>query len=194
MSDQSINAYPLHWPLGWPRSPSIRESQFKTDFARARDNVLKQLELMGISSWNVIISTNVEVRQDGLPYAGRRDPDDPGVAVYFRRGDARHVIACDKYRHVRDNLHAVGKTIEAMRGIERWGASDLLDRAFQGFLALSDGNRQWWEVLGVLPDAPPSVVRQTYRELAKKAHPDTGGNSSWMAEVNAAFSQWEAIH
>jgi hypothetical protein len=84
----------------------------------------------------IVVSTNVPTRRDGLPYADAREPADPGVAVYFTHGKRQLVIACDSYSTVRANMRAVGATVEALRAIQRHGATSLLERAFTGFAAL----------------------------------------------------------
>ena len=67
-------------------------------------------------------------------------------------------FACDKWRDVYDNIYAIGKTIEALRGIERWGTGDMVEQAFTGFVALPSPKSPW-EILGV-----PS--RATARDVA----------------------------
>ncbi len=42
-------------------------------------------------------------------------------------------------------------------------------------------------VLGVNPDATPQEVRSARRRLAAEFHPDHGGDSARMGEINAAF-------
>jgi hypothetical protein len=69
------------------------------------------------------------VRGAGRPYVGQRISDS-GAAVYFTRKGRDQCIACDKWDSVRDNLHAIGKTIEALRGIDRWGTGEMVDAAF----------------------------------------------------------------
>ena len=88
----------------------------------------------------VILSTNIPLRNDGLPYANSREPNDPGVAVYFQHKKREMCFACDAFKTVRENAYSIGKTIEALRGIERWGASDMMERAFRGFAALTSGS------------------------------------------------------
>ena len=61
------------------------QSQFQVSFAKARDELL--VELKRLNATNIVISSNVETRQDGLPYARSKEPDDPGVA---RTGVRRH--------------------------------------------------------------------------------------------------------
>lgn len=85
-----------------------------------------------------VLSSNIELRRDGLPYANRPEPDDPGVAVYFMYDGEPRVFCCDKWDRVQDNMHAIGNTIGAIRGMDRWGVSDMLPRIFRGFQALPD--------------------------------------------------------
>jgi hypothetical protein len=95
----SETAYPLQWPPGRPRTASYSRERAKFDvtFARARDNIVREVELLvggGSRHWtsgsiNLVISTNIALRRDGLPLAGQRAPDDPGVAVYFQHKKRR---------------------------------------------------------------------------------------------------------
>lgn len=45
---------------------------------------------------------------------------------------------------------------------------------------------EWWTILGVSPEASREEVAKAYRAKAKKAHPDHGGNTAKMAELNRA--------
>ena len=44
-------------------------------------------------------------------------------------------------------------------------------------------------VLGVSPDATPDEVRSARRRLAAEFHPDHGGDTARMGEINAAFDR-----
>lgn len=187
-----IEAYPLHWPEGWSRTRAWHRSQskFKNSFARARDELLDEIErLRGRyhRSGDPILSTNVALRQDGLPYANQREPEDSGVAVYFKYKDKDMCFACDKYKKVWENMVAITKTIEAIRGIERWGASDMMERAFRGFVALPASTGHWSEILGVPRNASTEQVMQAYRQLAQQHHPDkANGNADQFIKINQA--------
>jgi hypothetical protein len=117
------------------------------------------------------------------------DGGDPGVAVYFQRDGKPMVFACDKYFESCDNVYAIAKTIEAMRGIERWGASDMMERAFTGFAALpQQASSTWRERLGFRSDEAVAVttVEERFRELAHMHHPDKGGDPSRFREITEA--------
>lgn len=45
-----------------------------------------------------------------------------------------------------------------------------------------------YEVLHLRPGAPPEVIQAVYRALAKIHHPDVGGNTNAMAEINDAYA------
>ena len=189
----NAEAYPLQWPAGWTRTPAhLRErSRYRVTQARSQDDLLHSLRLLGARY--VTISTNVELRRDGLPYSNRRPPTDPGVAVYWERNGKPEVIACDSWATVGENIRAIGQAVDALRQLERCGASEILNRAFTGFSALpaasgATGPRTWREVLG-LDGAGPRTVEQVeaaYRRLARERHPDAGGSHEAMLELNAA--------
>jgi hypothetical protein len=138
----SETAYPLQWPAGRPRTVYHRREtgKFDVSFARARDNIISEVKLLCGGRWgaepHTVISTNVALRRDGLPLAGQRAPDDPGVAVYFVYKKRQMSFACDRWLKIEHNMQAIAKTIEALRGIARWGTGDMLEAAFTGFTAL----------------------------------------------------------
>src|SRR4051812_38337857 len=146
---------------------------------------------MGVQDFNVVISTNVELRLDGLPRSDRRNPVDPGAAVYFKLKGKQKVLACDKYGTVGENLYAIGLTIEATRGIERWG-SVTTEQAFAGYIALeAKTGPSCWDVLGIPPVIAPGLSRENranhimdaYRRKARETHPDNGGSPEAFDEV-----------
>ena len=189
MSDER---YPLHWPTGWPRTPPLKreKAKFEVSFAKARDELLD--ELMRLGSGGVVISSNIPVKRDGLPYASYKEPSDPGVAVYFRVGKKSTVLACDRWLWVRDNLRAISLHIEAMRGINRWGVGSV-EQAFMGYQSLPASLQEWWQILEVLPDDPLPTIKAAYRQKALKFHPDTGGNVERMAAINRAWSEAQSF-
>ena len=183
-----VGAYPLYWPEGWKRTESWRRthSRFKTGFATSRDFLVAEAKRLG--GTNVVVSTNVRLRGDGLPYASEREPEDGGAAIYFTYKKQQMCFACDRYKTVKENLTAIGKTIEALRGMERWGASDMMERAFRGFAQLPEkAGRKWWEVLGITEHASRQHIEDQYCQIARRVHPDMpGGSHEAMSELNRA--------
>lgn len=177
-------AYPLKWPDGWPRTKSPQRSKFDTSDEAAKQGILREIRLMG--GGYPVISTNIELRRDGLPYSNRAQPADTGVAVYFQLRKKPMAFACDRWDRVRDNMRAIEKTIENLRGIERWGASDMMERAFSAFEMLPAPD--WRLDLMFPPGAKPSLeeIEARYRELAKRYHPDAGGDAEKFNAITAA--------
>lgn len=183
MNSEVADAFPLSWPAGWPRTKNPHRSRFETTFASVRDSLFREIKLLGGS--HVVLSTNVALRRDGAPLANQRQPADKGVAVYFLRRGRQMVFACDRWDKIEDNLRAIEKTIDAVRGMERWGASEMMERAFAAFEALP-APRSCWDVLGVRPGARTDEINGAYRVMARRAHPDAGGSEAAMAELNRA--------
>lgn len=201
-------AYPLSWPAGWPRTkPHTRESApFWKNTTRsgssstwrtprsmedAAKEILNQLAMMGVG--DCVISTNTELRADGLPYSNRRTPEDPGAAVYFTLKKIPTALASDRWDRVEDNLWAIAKHLEAMRGQARWGVGSR-EQAFAGYQALNAPGESsaptWYAVLGVKESATFEEARDAYRHEAHLVHPDRpGGSHEKMARLNESWDQ-----
>ena len=194
---EAIEAYPLTWPQGWPRKKSHQRSRAKFSTSGrvlsvmdGIQRVLLELERLGVKRDDLVISTDIPTRLDGLPRSDRSVVD-PGVAVYWRKGKDTRCMAIDRYDRVADNLAAIAATLEAMRAIKRHGGAEILDRAFTGFVALP-APEQWWQVLGVAESATGEEIDTAWRRLAARHHPDRGGDNAQMARINAARDQGHA--
>lgn len=184
-----IPAYPLAWPHGWARSKSRSNAPYKVEFAKAYKDLVAELRKLG--AVDVAVSSNVRTSLGGV---GSTQVADTGVAVYWstRKGTefVHRAIACDKWDSVKANLRACGLTIEAMRMIERAGASQVLDKMYLGLIALAADNkrRTWREVFDMPSDARPAreFLFGEYKRMASVRHPDKGGSHEEMAELNRA--------
>jgi len=186
-------AYPLTWPAGRPRTPGYQVESSRFDTTQDVAQRALKLEVERLSGRDLIISTNIPLRRDGLPYASYKITD-AGVAVYFTYKGKQRCFACDKWSKVGDNMQAIRKTIEALRGIGRWGTGDMVEAAFTGFDALPPPSYappapRWHVVLGVHPDMSLQQCEAAYRDLAHKHHPDKGGSAQAMAGINAAIAE-----
>lgn len=219
----AIPASPLHWPKGWKRTPVSERKSARfgkkeiehrdwtdgsgatrtSSVLRSKDvsiaegvaRVRAELRRMARTD-DVVISTNLELRLDGLPRSGQREPHDSGAAVYWRdsriEGWPMRCMAIDRYERVADNLAAIAATLEAMRAIERHGGAEILDRAFTGFTALTgpDPERPWHVVLGCPAHASTDHVRSNYRKARSAFHPDRGGDADTFSNIQKA---WKAF-
>ncbi len=192
-------SYPLHWPIGWKRCTYRTGAKFQVGKSGIDGNarkltirdgvrrVIDELSRMGVSDNDVIISHNVKPH---IMDSQGSNVSDPGVAVYWStKGKPQRVIALDRYRNVADNLAAAAATLEAMRAIDRHGGAVVMDRAFEGFAALPppSSQRDWWIVLDVRRDATPEQIKDAWRVLVAKHHPDKpGGSHDAVAEINTA--------
>lgn len=193
MPRETREAYPLQWPVGVKRNKVREESKFATSTFKAWEMLCAEVRRFGGDA--LVLSTNVPLIKDGSRIQTDREPVDPGVAIYFVRGGQQMVFASDKWDYLRDNILAIAKTIEALRGIERWGSSDLLERAVAGFAELpasTDIKRPWRRVFGFSDSLQPSSekLQQEYKALARSFHPDSAtGSHEQMAELNRAYEE-----
>jgi hypothetical protein len=184
MSDP-IEAYPLTWPANRPRTKWPDPSRFRTSLGIAIKEVQAEVDRLGGHS--LIISSNLPLKRDGLPYASASQPADRGVAVYFTYKKKPMCFACDRWNKVEENMWAIAKTIDALRGIERWGSGQMVEQAFTGFVALP-APEQPWQTLGLNTSTPSrEQIDEAHRRLAAQHHPDRpGGNTNEMVRIKAA--------
>jgi hypothetical protein len=202
----TIPAFPLQWPAGWKRTAAAQRKRAnfgkkttnsgksQLSIADALKRVRAVLMQMGVRDYNLIISTNVALRQDGWPRSDGREPADPGVAVYWqdtsKEGWPRRCMAIDMYDRAADNLAAVAASLDALRAVKRHGGAEILDRTFTGFTAIEhkkDGH--WSDVLGCDRHASSSDVREAMRRARSAAHPDNGGTPGQFQKVMEAYQQ-----
>lgn len=181
----TIQNYPLSWPPGFPRSQSREYGRFKTSFNGARDNCETSLRKFAADSRkvvsNLIISSNQTI--------GGSDPRDPGVAVWFMWDGMQVCIPVDRYASVAGNLQAIHHIIEARRVELRHGTLALVRATFTGFQALpAPKGKHWRDILALPSDVrgTKDEVERAYKLLAAVRHPDKGGSTEAMAELNNA--------
>jgi hypothetical protein len=179
------DSYPLQWPAGWPRCDLPQRAQFKDhSIYVVSSQVENELRRLGASS--IVVSANLIRNMDGGIRSKQAQPVDRGVAVYFQYMGREQCIPCDRWSRVEDNLRAIALTIEALRGLERWGAKEMVSAAFRGFLALPEktGGIDYFRDC-----SSEEEVKARYRELAKSFHPDRGGSADEFAELSNQYKE-----
>lgn len=204
MSD--ITRFPLCWPNNVPRTaPHARTYPRFNEISvpAAVDRVLSEINRLNNRRWDhndesVIISSNVRPTLSGNPAGGQAQPADTGVAVYFKLHFTRNgkrfersvVLTCDKWTKVSYNLDAIARDIKAQRDRQRWGCTNI-EQAFQGYVAIPEkcGGPSWWVLLNVPSTATKDQIKDRFREMAKSAHPDKGGDQNQWNILQEAYSQ-----
>ena len=190
--------HPLDWPPGRAMTPHHLTSEAlwrsggrRLNFGQALTRLRTQIGAMTKhgQAWRttgMMLSTNYELIKDrSRPKAQQGVPYHPGAAFRFDMDGEHYHLACDRWDRVSDNIAAIAAHIEALRGQERWGVSDM-KQAFAGNLAALPPPEQWFQVLGVSATAGRSEINAAYRKLAASAHPDRGGSDTEMARLNSA--------
>lgn len=182
----TVSSFPLNWPAGLARSPRDRREpgQFRTNYATAIKNVQTSLRQFGADSRkpvsDPVMSTNID-------FMGKLKDNDPGVAIWFTWDKMQVCFAVDRYSTAAANLQAIHHIIEARRVELRHGSLQLVRQTFQGFLALpAPVGKEWWTVLGVERTATEQEIKEAFHRRAQNAHPDVGGSTDAMAELNTA--------
>lgn len=164
--------YPLQWLPQQPRTKNPERARFGNHSAYKAGNYLVD-ELERLDAKNCVISSNLQQKPGGEGFYAKQRIDDPGVVVYFDLKGKGKAMACDKWDKAEHNLWALYLSVQAIRGLERWGGSEFLDGLFTGFKALpspSDSVIAYKDYFkGLETD---EEIRTRYKELARKLHPD----------------------
>ena len=185
----------------WPGKLLYRSAQFKMNYMRVLDDL--ESELRRIKARDITIEAGfsaADLRNDGWPRAGTKTSH-PGVILYCHTPDGPLKFACGTYGKFEDNMHAIGLTLEALRAVDRYGATEGHEQ-YRGFAALPaaadvETVRGWtlhdaafwlagrtdWAADGAQLLASYDSFRRAYKEAATRLHPDTPGGSEqgWAA-------------
>ena len=180
--------YPLQWLPQQPRTKRTEHARFGNHSpSKAGDYLIDELQRLGAKQ--CVISSNLMQRARGDGFYAKQNIEDAGVVVYFQLKGASKAMACDCWKKVEHNLWALYLSIQAIRGLERWGGSDFLDGLFEGFKALPSPDQ-------IVPMSPQYFseitskehLRETYKSLCKALHPDVGGDSNEFNEMQRQYN------
>lgn len=199
-----IPAFPLQWPAGIKRTPprervdaNFKRERKRLTMAQAIRRLMEQVDLYTRPGRNwrippdsVVVNSDLRVRKDdGMPYANARTPEDPGVAIYFQFDGQPRCIPCDKFVRMADNIAGVASALGAIRQIERHANDGLISAVFTGFAALPETvGEHWRQVLQLteVENVTVDLARSAHKRLSLKNHPDRGGSDDAMARINKA--------
>jgi hypothetical protein len=176
---------PAVWP-GGSRTPADerRTGPFKATVATTMDLLEYELVMLGARE-PITLEAGFqahEIRLDGQPRMGAQ-PRDPGLIVSFegRYGPLRY--ACDRYVTYGRNLRAIALTLQALRAVDRYGATQRGEQ-YQGWAALpavGGTGMTTVEAEAFIRDhangavGPDQDLRAAYRAAAKRLYPQLPG-------------------
>lgn len=188
-------AYPLRWPPGWPRHKGLQDSDTRFKGPTYQWNrVYRGLkeELRRIGATDIVVSTNQPLRGDGEPYAQQRNISDVGVAVYFMRNGKALTMAQDRFWSIMGNMRSLTISIEGLRQMERHGGATMMERAFDGFLAIAPPE-DCWKILGLshIPhiNISDATIQNAFRNKAREGHGNGGDMDRLVKARDEALEQ-----
>lgn len=203
----------------WPNKPTVdrKNGPFRVSYTAALDHL--ETELSHLGAHDIVVATGhraADIRNDGWVRSDARKPAHPGVIVYFESRHGNLSFACDTYDDWKDNLRAIGLTLENLRAVERYGATKRGEQ-YRGYVQLpsaKDASKATAPFNGGPLGAAAHLLCQAasvetseanramvqtdvmyrkaiYRAATQKTHPDTGGSSEKFRAVKAAFDLLE---
>jgi len=196
----------IHWPEQYDRTTHDDRDTYPGDLEPTRkesfESIVEELEHWGATDIRITTASQHYADRPNIPHQHDK-PDDVGVAAYYLRVDDRadswHAIACDCWSSQRENARAIALYARRMRLAERCGVTTAQSTHAAAQLPGGDEDEDVivagtagpdiddpYEVLGVSPDAPTSVVEAAADARLKEAHPDHGGDAKEFIRVKQA--------
>lgn len=130
----------------------------------------------------------VEMRRWGISDYLIEKAGATGAKVTYIKDGKTIDLVMDRQAASKDNLRVLFLAIQALRLNEVRGISDVVASAYMQLpepLRVKDP----YDVLGLPRGTAPAVCEAQFRELAKKLHPDVGGDPVRFKELNDAIEQ-----
>jgi hypothetical protein len=185
----------IDWPTGWERTAPAerkRTSRFDTGLRPSIDDLVDELERIGVDDWRLSTDAEHQKQNPRYPYANAR-PDDPGAVIRWTMDGEQYAAACDAYTSLADNVRSLYYYLKEKRKMEQrpvtTGESEFANARLPGPEDMDDtvvAERPAHRVLGVDPDADEEKIVEAYRSRVKEAHPDNGGTTEEVRRVREA--------
>lgn len=148
---------------------------------------LLERELSHLRARNVLLQmavTEAEIRNDGWIRANAR-PSHPGVIITFHSDLLKIPLSypCDTFDDWQANVRAIAKSLEWLRGVDRYGVTKRGEQ-YTGFKGLPSGQQHQNELV----QRGLELIRQHGSSKAAlfATHPDHGGSPEDFHAVQAA--------
>lgn len=174
---------PGRW--GRPETPAHQRRSRWTFSAGYTDTVtLLDAEVEKLGANEFIIEADFreqDIKRDGMPRAGARQPTFPGVRISFesKHGPLQYQTdSCERWEH---NLRSIALGLKALRDVDRYGITSRAEQ-YTGFAAI-EGKREMSKAdarsavfriagLGVIHGTTDADLKSAWRRARANAHPD----------------------
>jgi hypothetical protein len=130
-----------------------------------------------------------DIRLDGVPRANARQPQFPGVRIYFESMHGPLVYQADNCAFWQHNVRSIALGLEALRAVDRYGITHRAEQ-YTGFRALGAGPSarpeptfvtvdeavHWLRQQTGIAGSDGLTLRSLMRMVARNVHPDSGGS------------------
>jgi|SRR5580658_570471 hypothetical protein len=195
----------------WPgaRTRNRAGSPFRANYLNTLD--LLESELRHLRARDIVLQASIgwqDIRNDGWPKSNARFTD-PGVILTFESANGPLSFPCDRYTDWQANVRAIGLSLEALRAVDRYGATRRAEQ-YQGWRQIAaPGAAAHFgsvdaaaEFLAVHAQSGSSVEilrdsdarKRAYRKAAARYHTDAPtGNVEMFHLVQEAVAVLEAM-
>lgn len=147
-------------------------------------------------------------RMEAIRWDRREKWDGSAIIAFVRKREdgmeIEYQFTCNTFENPGDNMRACQKAIKDLWHIYEDYQISTTDVAadfgtlIMGFqvgagqqiLAITDGSKACWDVLGLPKGATTSEIKKRYRELSKETHPDTGGDEVEFQRLTQAKDEF----
>lgn len=180
--------------IGRTTPPERRRSRwtFKAGWNDTLNLLDREIENLGAREFVIEADfRESDIRLDGVPRANARQPQFPGVRVYFESKHGPLVYQADNCEHWQHNVRSIALGLEALRAVDRYGITHRAEQ-YTGFRAIGAGANGPKRYFETVDDALRWLVehggvgadllseRSLCRVVARRVHPDAGGlRSDW---------------
>lgn len=169
------------WPYPATRDRRSRWT-FKAPWSSTLDLLYREVEKLG--GRNVVLGAGFrerDLRLDGMPRAGAREPMHPGVEISFDSRHGRLVYATDVCVRWEHNVRSIALGLEALRAVDRYGITRRGEQ-YAGWKQLAPGTTDGGS------DRGRELIRQhgSVKAALHASHPDHGGSERDFRDVQAA--------
>lgn len=191
------------WPHATTAEYARRVRPFKVGWTATMTLLDREIENLDGSA--VLFGVGLrdqDIRLDGRPRAGAPNPSHPGVEISFDSRHGRLAYATDVCSRWEDNVRSIALGLEALRAVDRYGVASR-GQQYTGWRELPSGagrgviianTDEAWAILLAAADegADDLDLEGTWREAAKRTHPDGGGDGTKFIRVKAAYELLKA--